>query len=415
MISQNFLKEVIADQDFCFRKKDQGILRDLNFSKYHSTKQIVVISGPRRAGKSTLLRQFAQSFPEFYYITFDDERFIDFKVEDFQQLMIAFKQRYESHVIFIDEIQNIDNWERFVRRLYEEGFKIFITGSNANLLSSELATHLTGRYFKIELYPFSFKEFLKFKKNIDLHKKDSGTKASILKLFNRYLNEGGFPEFIKYDDSEYLKRIYEDIIYKDLLVRYKIREVKAFRVLANFLFTNFTKKISYNSLKNVLGFKSVMSVKNYIEFMKESYLIYELYSYDFSLKKQIISDKKCYVIDNGLRNHTSFSFSDDKGRLLENLVFLELKRRNHEIFYFKKDKECDFIIKERGKIITAIQVVYEMDLFNREREINGLLEPLKEFGLKKGLLLTESQEEKIKISNKTIEVLPVYKFLLGIS
>ena len=411
MINLNLLEEVVADQIKNFRKKDIGVLRDIEFEKHLKTKQITVILGVRRSGKSTLLRQFAEKFENFYYINFDDERLLNFTIEDFQNLMIVFYKLYPSGVFFLDEVQNIEKWERFVRRIYEEGLKIFLTGSNARLLSSEIGTHLTGRYFKIELYPFSFKEFLAYKK-IDYKKKDSQHKATILKRFDEYLESGGFPEFIKYQDNEYLKRIYEDILYKDLLTRFKIREVKVFRELASFLFTNVTKEISYNSLKNTLGFKSVMSVKNYIEFMRESFLVFELYKYDYSLKKQFVSDKKIYVIDNGLRNSVSFYFLKDSGRLLENMVFLELKRQGMEVYFFKDKKECDFIIKEKGIIITAMQVCFELNSENMEREVNGLKEAMKKFNLKHGLILTKNQENIIKTDELIMEVTPVWKWLL---
>lgn len=403
------LEKIVRKQKDNFQKKDSGIQRDINFNKYLKTKEITVISGIRRSGKSTLLKQFSQKFKNFYYINFDDEKLIYFTVRDFENLMNVFEESYSSKTIFLDEIQNIDKWERFVRRIYDEGYKIFITGSNAKLLSSELSTHLTGRYFKIELYPFSFKEFLKFK-NINYQKKES--KLKVIKQFNYYLKNGGFPEFLKYNDEEFLKRIYKDVLYKDLLIRFKIRETKSFKELAEYLFTNFTKELSYNTLKNILGFKSVNSVKNYIDFMQESFLIFEMYKYDHSLKKQYVSDKKIYNIDNGLRNSMAFLNTDDNGRLLENLVFIELKRKGKEIYYFKDKRECDFIIKEKNKILSAIQVCLELNEKNKEREINGLTSAMEKFNLKQGLILTGHQRDKIKIDSYNIKVMPTLEWLL---
>lgn len=413
MIKMALLSEVIEDQLNKFKNKDIGISRDVEFTKYIETKQITVISGIRRSGKSTLLAQFSKKLENFYYINFDDDRIAGFTIEDFQELMIVFQKLYPSKVIFLDEIQNVQGWERFIRRIYEEGYKIFITGSNAKLLSSELATHLTGRYVKIELYPFSFKEFLQFKK-VEYGKKTSVAKSGIIKRFDEYLKTGGFPDFLKYGDEEFLKRIYNDILYKDLLVRFKIKEVKAFKELASFLFTNFTKEISYNSLKDTLGFRSSTSVKNYIDFMQESFLVFELYKYDFSLKKQFVSDKKAYVIDNGLRNTVSFYFSEDSGKLLENLVFLELKRRNSEIYYYKNKKECDFLVKDRSKITQAIQVSKDMEPGkNRDREFGGLMEAMDEFELKEGIILTQYQEDVIKKGDFVINIIPIWKWLLN--
>jgi len=412
MIKTTLLGEVIEDQLNKFKSKDAGIPRDVDFDKYIKTKQVTVVSGIRRSGKSTLLVQFSRKFENFYYVNFDDDRLADFTVKDFQQLMIILQKKYQSQVIFLDEIQNITGWERFVRRIHDEGYKIFITGSNAKLLSSELATHLTGRYVKIELFPFSFKEFLHLK-GIAYEKKSSAIKARVLKYFEIYLKYGGFPEFLKYDDEEFLKRIYDDILYKDLLIRFKVKEIKAFKQLASFLFTNFTKEISYNSLKNTLGFKSGTSVKNYVEFMRESFLVFELYKYDYSLKKQFVSDKKIYVIDNGLRNAVSFYFSEDLGKMLENLVFMELKRRGKEIYYFKDKKECDFLIKEKSKIEGVLQVSKDMQTgANEGREFDGLVEAMKKFDLKKGTVLTEYDEDSIKKDGFKINIVPIWKWLL---
>ena len=413
MINISKLEKIVNDQSQIFKKKDIGVPRAVNFKKHLKTKQITVISGIRRSGKSTLLSQFAREYSKYYYLNFDDERLINFTVEDFENLMMVFQKKHKAKVIFLDEIQNISKWERFVRRIFEEGYKIFVTGSNAKLLSSELATHLTGRYFKIELFPFSFLEYLNFKK-INYKKKDTKTEVKILKNFDKYLKNGGFPEFIKYNDPEFIKRIYENILYKDLLARFKIRETKAFKELANYLFSNFTKEASYNSLKNILGFKNVMTVRNYVSFMEESYLLFELYKYDYSLKKQYVFNKKIYVIDNGIRNIVSFYFSEDRGKLLENLVFIELKRQGKEIYFYRDKVECDFLIFEKNKITKIIQVTDTLDANNEKRELKGLLEAAKQFNLKQGFILTKNQEYRFQKDGVKIKVVPTWKWLLGI-
>lgn len=413
MINMRLLEEVVLDQLEYFRNRETGIPREIDFDKLLKTMQITVISGIRRSGKSTLLSQLSRRFKDFYYINMDDERLIDFAVDDFKDLMVVFQKLYPSKVIFIDEIQNVSGWERFVRRVHDEGYKIFLTGSNAKLLSSELATHLTGRHIKIELYPFSFREYLSFRK-IDYSKMTSRNKALILKHFDVYLKEGGFPEFIKYGDVEFLKRIYDDILYRDLIVRFKIKETKAFKQLASYLFTNLAKEASYNSLKGTLGFKSVTSVKNYMGFMEECFLLFELPRFDHSLKKQIVTGKKVYVIDNGIRNNIAFYFSEDEGRLLENLVFIELKRRGKEIYYFKGKRECDFLIREKTKIVEAIQVSRELGgRTNMEREAEGLLEALDHFNLKTGTLLTRHQKDIVERNGFTINIIPVWEWLFA--
>ncbi|MFH1233278.1 MAG: ATP-binding protein [Patescibacteria group bacterium] len=412
MMEQDFLEKIIQDQAKTFKEKDFGTAREIDFKKYLKTEQITVISGIRRSGKSTLLKQFSEQCQNYYYLNFDDERLIDFSVSDFQNLMVVFQKQFHSKTIFLDEIQNVQKWERFARRIFEEGYKIFITGSSAKLLSSELTTHLTGRYYKIELYPFSFKEFLKFNK-VNYDQITSKKEAEILKNFDNYLKNGGFPEYIKTKNNESLKQIFEDIVYKDILARFRIREVKNFKLLVNYLFTNFTAETNYNLLKNLLDFKSASTIKNYIEFMQESYLAFELFKYDYSLKKQYVSNKKIYIIDNGVRNVAAFSFSKDSGKLLENLVFLELKRQGEEIFYYKGKKECDFIIRRGFQIKEAIQVSQSLDNPETEkREIAGLLEAMEKFKLKNGLIITKSFEKEKIIKSKKIKIVPAWKWLL---
>jgi hypothetical protein len=413
MIPDTRLEELILDQKEVFLSRDPGTTRQLDFEHYLSHEQIVVISGIRRSGKSTLMRQFAGRFPDFYYINFDDERLIDFGLDDFSRLMVVFQKILtDVRVIFIDEIQNIDGWERFVRRIHDEGYKIFLTGSNARLLGSELATHLTGRYVKIELYPFSFAELLAFRQ-IEYGTVSSSKKAEILAVFDEYLEHGGFPEFLRYQDREFLQRTYDDILFRDIITRFGIREVKAFKQLVQYLFANLASEASYNALKKTLGFKSPMSVRSYIGFVEESYLLFECFRYDRSLKKQFANPKKIYVIDTGMRNAVAFRFSEDSGRLLENLVFIELKRRTTDVYYLRGKRECDFVIRDSGVITSAIQVCYELNGTNREREIGGLVEAMTDLGLEEGRILTYSQDETIPVDNgRTIMVMPVWRWLL---
>jgi uncharacterized protein len=412
MITTTLLEELLLDQKDSFISRAPGVSREINLERYRVTGQIVVISGVRRSGKSTLMRQFAALYPDFLYINFDDDRLMDFSVADFSTLMLVFgKISPDIKVIFIDEIQNVTGWERFVRRIHDDGYKIFLTGSNAKLLSAELGTHLTGRYAKVELFPFSFREMLRFK-GISASVLTQKKKAEILREFDLYLNGGGFPEYLKYGDEEFLKRTYDDILFRDIIVRFGIREVKAFRQLASFLFTNASNMASYNAIKKALGFKSVMSVRDYVGFLQEAYLVFELFKYDYSLKKQYVNDKKIYVIDTGMRNVVAFRFSDDRGRLLENLVFIELRRRGTSVYFCKDEGECDFVTDDRGTLMTAIQVCYDLTQENREREILGLANAMRTFSIPDGSLLTYNQEETIVHDGLTIKVLPVWKWLL---
>lgn len=410
------LKEIISDQN---RKKPaigKLVERDV-FAKvedYAKNSFIIIISGIRRSGKSTLLSQIRAKLPG-YYFNFDDDRLVNFKIGDFQTLFEALVELYgEKKVFYFDEIQNISGWERFVRRLHDQRMKVFVTGSNASMLSKELGTHLTGRHLPINLSPFSFKEFLKLKE----FKLEKDTfylvekKAALKKNFEEYFINGGFPEFLETKNSEYLKTIYENILYRDIIVRYKLSNEKALKELVHLAMNSIAKEISFNSIKNTINLGSSTTVKEYFNYLENSFLIYLLPKFDYSLKKQVYANKKVYVVDNALAINLGFRVSKDNGQLLENLIFMELKRKNKEVYYFSEKKECDFITKEKGKISQAIQVSYEINKENEDREINGLLDALNKFKLKKGTIITHDQEEESKIKGKKITILPAWKWLL---
>ncbi len=379
--------------------------------------EIVVISGIRRCGKSVLLQEIRTANEEKdYFLNFDDERLIQFKVDDFQLLIEIFIELFGTQSTFyFDEIQNILGWERFARRLYDQGNKIYITGSNASMLSKELGTHLTGRFYQIELYPFSFKEYLTFKK-IDYKKTDFYTtrgKAELKTHFNKYFESGGFPAFLQNKNRQYLKSLYESILYRDVMVRNNITKEREILELVYYLASNTSKLITYNSLKNIIYLQNATTVKKYLDYIQNTYLIFLTSKYDPSLKKQLQNPKKVYFIDNALSNELGFRTSDDRGRLLENLVFIELKRRGYDIFYNKNKQECDFVIREKNHIAQVIQVswsIYDKD--TRNREINGLKEAMDLYNLDSGCILTENDEEIINIRNKNIFIKPVWKWLL---
>lgn len=413
MIPTTQLEELVLSQKETFRAKDPGIPREVATGRFLKSDAIVVITGIRRCGKSTLLRQLAEQYDEFLYINFDDDRLMDFTVADFATLMLVFEKTSPgTRALFIDEVQNVPGWERFVRRVHDEGYKVFLTGSNANLLSAELGTRLTGRYLKITLYPFSFREVLRFRA-VDTGRITEKKKAAVLQEFDAYLDGGGFPEYLKYGDPEYLKRTYDDILYRDIITRFGIREVKGFRQLAHYLFSNMANAATYNSLKNSLGFKSTVSVRDYVGFLEEAYLIFEIFRYDPSLKKQHIHEKKLYCIDTGMRNAVAFRFSGDRGRSLENLVLIELLRRKKAVYFCKNPQECDFITEEKGKITEAIQVCFELTADNREREVAGLMSAMDTHGLASGTILTYNQEETITRGGAEITVLPAWRWLTG--
>ncbi len=409
------LKEIILNQQKS--KHDSDLIGRDVFAKiesYIKNPFVIVISGIRRAGKSTLLHQIKQIYPG-YYLNFDDERLVNFKLEDFQTLHELFIELFgEKDIFYFDEIQNINGWERFVRRLHDERKKVFVTGSNASMLSKELGTHLTGRYLEINLYPFSFNEFLRFK-NVKTNSKDfylTESKVKLKKCFDEYLIAGGLPEYLITQNTDYLRMLYDNILYRDIMARYGLTNEKSLKELVYLATSNISKEISFNSIKKTLQIGSSTTVKEYFNYLENSFLIFLVNKFDYSLKKQIYLRKKAYLIDTGLAVNLGFRISKDIGRLLENLVFIELKRRKRETYYYSGKNECDFIIKEGAKITEAIQVCYEPHEENKEREIAGLLEAMDKFKLKEGLILTNEQDEEIKIGNKEIIIKPVWKWLL---
>lgn len=283
------------------------------------------------------------------------------------------------------------------------------------MLSKELGTHLTGRYQQIELYPFSFLEYLKLK-GTDLHSLDhfnTDDKVVLKAAFNEYFKLGGFPAFLKSKNTEYLKSLYESILYRDVMVRNGITNEQEILELMFFVTSNTSKLISYNSLAKVIGVKNATTVKQYLGFLQDAYMLSVVPKYDVSVKKQLLNAKKVYGIDLGLMRQISFQHSENQGQLLENLVFLELKRQAKTIYYHHNKLECDFVIKEKNSITQAIQVCWSMhDNKTKQREINGLLDAMTAYHLKEGLILTDDESDSIVIEDNKINMMPVWLWLL---
>ena len=420
MISKDKLKQTLIEQHNSILQRELGIERNIlkSVEKKAKLPHVVVLTGLRRSGKSTLLRQLMKKHyddKDFYYISFEDERLFNFKAEDFNAIYETLVELFgEQKTFFIDEIQNITNFQSFVRRFYDNGFKFFITGSSAKLLSKEIGTKLTGRHVDIVVKPFSFEEFLK-SKNFKIDKQTlfkTNTRAELKKYFAEFLISGGMPEYVQYHDPEILTRVYEDIVIKDIVARYKVDNVKELKELYQYLITNVSQRYSYNSLKKFIKINSANTIKKYIDYLEETYFISQVSKFDYSLKKQIINDKKAYFVDNGFISKISMKFTKDNGWLLENLVFTELKNSG-EIFYHSDKFECDFVIAENKKVKEAVQVCWNLTQTNREREFNGLLEAMDKFKLKTGLILTNDQEEEIEVDKNKIIVKPVWKWLLS--
>ena len=363
---------------------------------------VKIVSGIRRCGKSTLLRQLLRKEKRFYYLNLEDIRLEGFELSDFVKTDEIFNELYgKNGVYFFDEVQVVSKWEKFVRSLVDNKKKVVLTGSNASLLSRELGTLLTGRHLSHELFPFTFREFLNYfnlKPSID--------------SFEEYFRLGGFPEYLESKQNFVLQELLKDVVIRDVAVRFGIRNSDLLKKLAIYLISNVGKDFSFNSLKEMFSVASVQSVIDYVSFFEDAYLIFTIPKFSYSYKEQLVNPKKVYSIDNGLSAANSVSFSKDRGRMLENQVFLYLRRKHKEIFYVKEKNECDFVVKEKEKITQAIQVCYELNEDNKEREINGLMEALTKFKLKQGMVLTYNQKDIIETQNKKILVKPVWKWLL---
>ena len=410
------IKEILFDQKEVFDNKKDLITRDINLDGYIASKQVIVITGVRRCGKSSLLFLIKQKMGlaegDYCYFNFDDERIVA-ELDILDKLLSIHREIYgKNPILFFDEIQNANNWEKFINRVYEQDIKVFVTGSNAKLLSSEIATSLTGRNLNIELLPFSFKEILLLKEiNYDLNKLNSTSKSQVVGAFDQYMKQGGFPLVVKENNLDLLNQYFQDILYRDIVARYRLSQVDELRQMAIYFFANASKLYSYATLQKISGIKSLSTIKDYLGFYTQSYLFFYLAKFDFSIKKQMMNSRKAFSIDPGLINRIGFNFSENKGRVLENIVFIELKRRKYEFFYYSGKNECDFVIMQGTQLKQAIQVSYLINLENIEREVNGLLEVKEKFAITDLQLLVYDDDLQLNIVNE-IQICTVWKWLL---
>ena len=421
-MDKKIIKQILLEQREEIKRilEDKIIKREIEerIKKSLQDSLIKVIIGVRRCGKSVLAHQILKN-KNYSYVNFDDERFIGAEAKDLNDFLEVLEEiNPDFDYLLLDEVQNIEGWELFVNRLKRQGYNIIITGSNSKLLSKELSTHLTGRHFAIELFPFSFREFLDYK-NIEHSEKDfylTKNRARIKRLLNEYLKNGGFPELFKVEfKKQYLRDLYDKILSRDIFSRYKIKYIKEFKEISLYLVSNFGAKISYHKLKNIFEINSVHTIKNYLNYLEESYLIFQIYPFSFKIKNQIKKSKKNYGIDAGLINSVASQFSPNIGRLMENIVFLELRRKNKEIYFYNDSfgNEIDFVVKEKTKLKQLIQVCYNLnDPATEKREIKALLQGGRELKCNNLLIITWDIEEEKKIKGKIIKFIPLWKYLL---
>ena len=408
---------IAQKQELDTKFKEQYVKREFN-SDNLSNQMIKVIIGPRRAGKSFFALHFLNKLEKFGYVNFDDEQLTEIK--EYDSIVEAMNTVYNNpKYLLFDEIQNLPKWELFANRLQRQGYNILITGSNANLLSKELATHLTGRHLLINILPFSFKEYLQtLKKELTSHQ--------IKEKLGLYLINGGYPEpLIKnIGYKEYLSTLFDSIVYKDIVKRYNIRSPQGIEELSYYLLSNSASEYSYNNLSKMIKLHGINTIKRYISYLEESFIFFSVKRFSTKVKEQITSMKKIYSIDNGFIYAKAFKVSESIGKLYENLVAQELKRKELnnliKFFYWKntQQEEVDFVIQEGIEVKQLIQVCYDIEnIKTKKREINALLKASKELKCPNLLLITADYESEEQIEwfgfKGKVKFIPLWKWLLS--
>ncbi len=363
--------------------------------------QVLVLTGVRRAGKSTLQAQLMRAREKPFYCNLEDTRLFEFSAGDFPTFLKLIETLApKSAGIFLDEVQEVEGWQRLVRSLLDRKRTVCITGSNASLLGRELGAKLTGRHLSYEVFPFSYSEYLTFRRK-------QPNAASL----TAYLDEGGFPAFLREGDAKILQELLRDIVQRDIAVRYNLRETRHVMNLALFLLANTGQALSMQSLTKSLAIPSVAQTSRYLQYLEDAYLIFAAPKFSSSFKKRVVAPNKYYAIDNGLRRANAPQLTPDLGHRLENAVFLALRRKGETAAYAseKDGWECDFITTSH-----AIQVCAQLTAHNQEREVRGALRGAALPGKRRPLILTLDQKDRIEVDGQTIEVLPAWEWIPAI-
>ncbi len=403
MILESVIEHVVEQQKLRLTTRDAGLKRELKPATKSLSSHALIISGVRRCGKSTLLMQMMHDLDQtnLLYLNFESPQLYEFNLLDFARLdnIIA---RKGAKILFFDELQWVEGWEMYIRQKLDEGLQVVITGSNASLLSKELGTRLTGRHITQELFPFSYTEFLQF---LQL---SPGTES----LAN-YMQTGGFPEFVKNGDDEQLATLFNDILFRDIVTRYGIKDIKSLHRLARYLISNIGYRISATKLKQALSIGATSTVLSWFSHLELSYLVSFVPMFSHSTKAQLINPRKVYAIDLGLVNVVSSVLTEDAGRKLENLVFLHLRKKYAELYYFDEKGECDFVAMKNGQVMELVQVCYELTADNLQRELNGLLAAMRFFKQQNATIVTFAGADQIVKEGFTVEVVPAYQYLVS--
>jgi len=419
------IKQILRD----FHLRSDFDVKSRSLQPPFDTGKIITLMGVRRCGKTSILYEMINKLSakidktKILFLNFEDER-LDLSVDELDLVLQGFRELYpeqelEKCYFFFDEIQNVQGWEKFIRRVHDNISKnIFITGSNSKMLSTEIATSLRGRTVSYEVFPLSFYEYLSFKEiKVDLYASQS--LAYIKSEQEKFLKVGGFPETLfleKQYVNQTLQEYFNVLLYKDLAERYSITNTVALKFFLKRIIASATKQISINKIYNELKSSGIKIGKNslydFLEYVENIYLALPLSRYDTSLVKKELGEKKIYSIDIGLNNATEFKFSDDIGKSLENAVYLELRRVGSEMYYHRdSSSECDFLIYEKQQVTQVIQVTYDMSQEEtKQREIKGLLHACKKFALSEGIIVTYDEEDEWIEEDINIRLVPFYKW-----
>ena len=410
ILNQRKERDELMSRPYLIRRNNQDVNLLLN------SHLIKLITGPRRVGKSTQALLMLRD-KNFAYLNFDNYSLLD--AWDADLVMRMLDDVYPGYeYILLDEVQNLDAWDLWVSELYRKGKNLVITGSNARMLSSEMATVLTGKYLQVEMLPFSLEEFFDWNK-IDLHSVKPEQKTDSQILMDDYLRNGGYPEVVasRQLTRSYLDTLFDSIIWKDVAKRHNVRNVTDLNNLAMYLVSNFCNPVSANELTAELGFSSVNTTKKYMDYLHEPYIFYYLSRYNNKLKLMKKAPRKVYVVDNGFVASKAFSLSDNLGRLLENQVFIELIRRGYDVektmFYYRSrnDKEVDFVLRKGTSIERLVQVCYDMSSPKTEkREVDSIIECAGELKCSNLTILTYNDKRTIEKDGYKIEVVPISEF-----
>ena len=425
-MDSNAVYQVILDQ-----REELSSLVEEGFVQRNEVNQIAlddklaqVVIGVRRSGKSTLCHMALRNKGVTYgYVNFDDDRFAGLEVADLNIVLESIYRVYGNDVryLFFDEIQNVDGWHLFVNRLLRQGLHLVITGSNAKLLSSELSTHLTGRYNEIRLYPFSFRDFCLLR-NLETDVPTTKNVAALKNALDQFLLEGGFPEMLAlHNKRAYVGSLIEAVITKDIMPRFHVRNANGLKTLANHLINNFGQIVNMTDLVDVLKIGSDKTTRNYIDYLTQAFLIVPLTKFSYKSSERL-RNSKMYVVDTGMLTYRPEALSSESlGWRLENAVYLELLRRNlplhRDIYYYRptaRAKEVDFVVAERGNAIELVQVSYDIgNPKTLSRELTALADASNKTGCKQLTLIACSESRKVVVGGLEINIISAVEWLLS--